>query len=146
MEEILHQLIGSLSQYLQVLNLKGVLKTCVCLSLLFTDSIPWDSSPLNSPPEQSHLSATVDGWNPANQLRLVVYPIIYYGFQHHPRWLARFQPSTSYHQFCMNWNQGLTASISVSLGCLWCGRWVRFIRSDAGSDDRRVGRDHSWIN
>ena len=28
------------------------------------------------------------------QLRLVVDPIIYDGFQHHPRWLARFQPST----------------------------------------------------
>ena len=31
-------------------------------------------------------SSTVEGQNPANQLRLVVYPIIYAGFIHH-RWL-----------------------------------------------------------
>ncbi len=30
---------------------------------------------------------------PNNQLRLVVFPIIY-RFQHHPRWLAGLQPST----------------------------------------------------
>ena len=39
---------------------------------------------------------TVDGRNPANQLRLVVYPSIYrvsMGFIH-PRWLAGFLPST----------------------------------------------------
>ena len=39
------------------------------------------------------VSPTVDGKNPTNQLRLVVYPIIYKGFVH-PRWLAGFLPST----------------------------------------------------
>ena len=38
---------------------------------------------------------TVDGRNPANQLRLVVYPMIY-SFFIHPRWLARFLPSTCF--------------------------------------------------
>ena len=37
---------------------------------------------------------TVDVRNPADQLRLVVYPIIYDGFVLHPRWLAGFLPST----------------------------------------------------
>ncbi len=32
------------------------------------------------------VSTSVDGRNPANQLRLVVYPIIYQGFMH-LRWL-----------------------------------------------------------
>ena len=37
-------------------------------------------------------SHTVDGRNPANQLRLVAYPIIYLqGFRHHPRWCHQLQ-------------------------------------------------------
>ena len=36
--------------------------------------------------DPSLLRVTVDGSNPANQLMLVVYPIIYMGFIH-PRWL-----------------------------------------------------------
>ena len=51
----------------------------------------------------SHLvNVTVDGWNPANQLRLVVYPFIplFIGFQHHPRWLYSriLDPSTVWFQ------------------------------------------------
>ena len=43
-------------------------------------------------PENKH---AVDGRNPANQLRLVVYPIIYDGNLHHPRWLFGIsEPST----------------------------------------------------
>ena len=44
------------------------------------------------------------GWwfrNPANQLRLVVYPIIYDGFQHHPRWLG--MGFLNHQQYC-SWN------------------------------------------
>ena len=33
----------------------------------------------------------------ANQLRLVVEIPLFIGFQHHPRWLAGFQPSTVSH-------------------------------------------------
>ena len=36
---------------------------------------------------------TVDGWNPANQLRLVVFSHFLQGFLH-PSWLAGFLPST----------------------------------------------------
>jgi len=41
------------------------------------------------------LGDAVYGRNPANQLRLVVYPIIYKVFLHHPRWLAGFSSINS---------------------------------------------------
>ena len=44
--------------------------------------------------EEGEVNTTVDGWNPTNQLRLVVYPIVYEGFVH-PRWLFGISSTNS---------------------------------------------------
>ena len=61
---------------------------------------------------------TVDGsfGNPANQLRLVVYPVIYDRFQHHPRWLFGIsEPSTvSLKIVTFFWGEGFDAHLYMS--------------------------------
>ena len=70
---------------------------------------------------------TVDGWNPANQLRLVVYPIIYkvltpsqvvvWDFWTINRWLPRLQEAEAHHSalIFLHWVPEFR----------WFGRWFR---------------------
>ena len=60
---------------------------------------------------------TVDGRNPANQLRLVVYPISYRVLFIHPRWLAGFLPSTARPntKSCIFWGGGRLREMGLDL-------------------------------
>ena len=53
-----------------------------------------ESDRKSCPALSQNVGDTVDGRNPANQLRLVVYPTIYKGFIH-PRWLFRISSMNS---------------------------------------------------
>ena len=58
------------------------------------------------PVEKSGDRAPVEG-------QVVEIPIIYYGFQHHPRWLAGFQPSTV---FFVAHNPILRGTTTITIG------------------------------